>query len=49
MGLLIMKISYGKLTFDTWMQQGLCLAKVAFIPTTSVLNFIVGKKNQDGG
>jgi hypothetical protein len=26
------------------MQQGLCLVEVAFIPTTWVPNFIVGKK-----
>jgi len=39
-----MKISFEKLTFDTWMQQGLCLVEVAFIPTTWVPNFIVGKK-----
>jgi hypothetical protein len=44
MGPLIMKISLGKLTFDTWMQQSLCLAEVAFIPTTWVPNFIDGKK-----
>jgi len=31
------------------MQQGLCLVEVAFIPTTWVFNFIVGKKSQDGG
>jgi len=31
------------------MQQGFCLAEIAFIPTTWVPNFIVGKKNQDGG
>jgi len=31
------------------MQQGPCLVKVAFIPTTWVFDFIVGKENQDGG
>jgi hypothetical protein len=42
MGPLTMKISFGKLTFDTWMQEGLCL--VEEISTTWVPNFIVGKK-----
>ncbi len=44
-----MKISFEKLTFDTWMQQGLCFVEVTVIPTTWVLNFIVSKKSQDGG
>jgi len=47
MGPLIMKISFGKLTFDTWMQQGPCLAEVAFIPTAWMLNFIIGKMVDD--
>jgi hypothetical protein len=31
------------------MQQGPCLVKVTFIPTTQMLDFIVGEEGKDGG
>ncbi len=44
MGLLIIKICYGK-SFDT---LG-CNKAFAFIPTTRMLDFIVGEEGKDGG
>jgi hypothetical protein len=50
MGLLIMKICCGKLSFNTLgCHKGPSLVEVTFIPTTQVLDFIVGEEGKDGG
>jgi len=49
-GLLIVKICCGKLSFDTLgCNKALALIKVAFIPTTWLFDFILDKECQDGG
>jgi hypothetical protein len=50
MGLLIMKICFGKSSFDTLgCNKGPNLVEVAFILTTRVFDFIVDEEGKDGG